>query len=227
MEELLAEFVGVLLGDGSIGIYGCRARGRLKKHYRVKITLNSEDDKDYADYLVDLIRRVFAINPIIRKRPGERALDIFIFNRSVVRRLLRMGLKRAPKWNRASVPKKFLVHRLASHVLRGYLDTDGCITIANNNGIRYPRIEMKISPYQMQGQLVSALKSLGFEPRVYAIGRGKVRVVLPGMKNLEKWHRNIGFSNKKNSMRAESFMSRRKIAGGGLPTQTRIAGSNF
>ncbi len=231
MDENLAEFVGVLLGDGSIGVYDCKANGKIKKQYRVKITLNSEDDAEYALYLEKQIFHLFCVKPLLRKRKGEKAIDLLIFNKRIVNFLLDMGMEKAPKWNRATVPNKFLHPTHAPSLLRGYVDTDGCVTIANNNGTRYPRIEMKICPSPMQNQLVSALVILGFKPRIHAIGKGKVRVVLAGLGNLKKWMKVVGFSNPKNIRRAESFLKNRidirKIAGDGLPTQTRISGPNF
>jgi len=32
-EEKIAEFIGIMLGDGNIGIYDCKCEGRIKKHY--------------------------------------------------------------------------------------------------------------------------------------------------------------------------------------------------
>ncbi|MFA5076862.1 MAG: LAGLIDADG family homing endonuclease [Candidatus Micrarchaeia archaeon] len=205
MSAKLAELIGVLLGDGSIGIYDCVVNGKLKKHYRIKITLNSTDDRDYAIYLKMQIEHLLGTTPIMRKRPNENTLDLFIFKRRIIRNLIQMGLRTAPKWNRARVPQEFLSLKSLPALLRGYMDTDGCVTVANNNGIRYPRIEMKICPSPMQKQLILGLRRLGFSPRVYSIGRGKVRVVLAGTANLRKWNERIGFSNAKNISRYESF----------------------
>lgn len=211
MDSNLAEFVGVLLGDGSIGVYNCKANGKTKKQYRVKITLNSEDDSEYAVYLEKLAYYLFGVKPLVRKRRGEKTVDLLVFNKQIVNYLLGIGLKKAPKWNRAIVPSEFMNCLYAPKVLRGYADTDGCVTIANNNGTRYPRIEMKICPSPMQNQLVSALAALGFEPKVYKIGNGKVRVVLAGIDNLKKWMKVVGFSNPKNIRRAESFLEKKQM----------------
>ncbi len=64
-----AELVGILLGDGSISIY--------KRHYRVKVTLNSEDDLEYAHYVNKLFLDVLDTEPIIKFRKGEKTVDLF------------------------------------------------------------------------------------------------------------------------------------------------------
>ena len=86
---------------------------------------------------------------------------------------------------------------LGKYVLRGYFDTDGCVAITNNNGTIYPRLEMKIMPSPMKQQLQELLNMYGFKYGVYEIGRGEVRIQMNGKKQLEKWKKEIGFSNKK------------------------------
>jgi len=123
--------------------------------------------------------------------------------------LLDQGMVLAPKWGRAMVPERFMVPPLDKLVIRGYMDTDGCVAAVNNNGIRYPRIEMKICPSPMQKQLIQILEQNGFEPQINKLDKGKVRVVLAGLRNLWKWNESIGFSNSRNIRVAESFLTKK------------------
>lgn len=107
-----------------------------------------------------------------------------------------------------NIPERFIGEDYSRFVLRGYMDTDGCICAVNNNGNRYPRIEMKISPSPMQGQLIELPVRNGFRPQVSRLDRGKVRVTLAGLENLERWNQRIGFSNPRNQMVADSFLRR-------------------
>ncbi len=207
MESELAEFVGILLGDGSLGIYRSTPHGKEKFQHRIKITLNSEKDAEYSMYVANLFRLIFNKSPKITKRKGEKTLDLYLLGRAPLRFLLEQGLVLAPKWNRAVVPSRFLIPPLDKLVVRGYMDTDGCICVVNNNGIRYPRIEMKISPSPMQMQLIEILRNNGFEPQINKLERGKVRVVLAGRKNLKTWVSTIGFSNERNIKIADSFLT--------------------
>ncbi|MFH0884084.1 MAG: hypothetical protein V1861_00045 [Candidatus Micrarchaeota archaeon] len=206
MERKFAELIGILLGDGSLGIYSSKPNGITKTQYRIKVTVNSEKDARYSVYISNLFFEVFGANPLIRKRKECRALDICLFGRKHLELLTREGLVLAPKWQRAVIPSRFLNPPLDRLVLRGYMDTDGCIAAVDNNGIRYPRIEMKISPSPMQGQLIEILKRNGFRPQINRLERGKVRVALSGMANLAKWSEDIGYSNERNLWVARSFL---------------------
>ena len=206
MDTDLAEFVGILLGDGSLGIYHSRAGSRLLVQHRIKITLNSIKDAAYSHYVASLIESIFGKKPKFHKRKGINAVDVYLLGENNLLFLTDLGMVLSPKWNRAIVPEKFMISPLDKLVIRGYMDTDGCIAAVNNNGIRYPRIEMKISPSPMQPQLIQILKNNGFKPQVNRLEKGKVRVVLAGMGNLRKWVDSIGFSNSRNLIVADSFL---------------------
>ncbi|MDD9953625.1 MAG: hypothetical protein OXR66_04775 [Candidatus Woesearchaeota archaeon] len=202
MDEKWAEFVGILLGDGSIAV---RPSKKYSTFYCVKVTLDSREVA-YRKYVAALFYELLGVKPKIQKRPGQNAVDIVIYQKGVVEILLKIGLKRAPKWKRAVVPLTCMNKELGKYVLRGYFDTDGSVVIANNNGTRYPRLEMKISPSPMQKQLLQLLNLYEFHYGVYDIGRGKVRVQMNGKKAVEKWYNLIGFSNEKHRLKAESFL---------------------
>ncbi len=62
----LAEFMGILFGDGHVG------------KYQTTITLDSLTDADYAGYVRWLIQEQFHVVPHTRKRKGARAVEICI-----------------------------------------------------------------------------------------------------------------------------------------------------
>lgn len=199
----LAEFIGILLGDGSL----CLKNVNSKCHNRLKITLDSNSDKEYISYVSNLIEGIFKLKPHIKKRKNENAVDIFIFNKNIISFLINeIGLQLSPKWNRAVVPSAFLNDNLDLLVMRGYFDTDGALVTTNNNGTIYPRLEMKVCPSPMQSQFVSILKKYNFKFGAYQIGKGKVRIQLNGKVQLENWIRLVGFSNQKNSDKIKRFL---------------------
>lgn len=206
MDEELAELIGILLGDGSIGIYTSRAGKRILTQYRIKVTLNSIKDREYSFYVARLFEIVFGKSSRIRKRGDENAVDVYLLGERYLSYIIEIGMALAPKWERAVVPSRFMAAPLDKLVIRGYMDTDGCVCAVNNNGIRYPRIEMKISPSPMQAQLIGILSNNGFRPQVNRLEKGKVRVVLAGMGNLKRWNETIGFSNPRNQKMADSFL---------------------
>jgi hypothetical protein len=186
MNKDIAEFVGILLGDGSID---------TKYQNRVQITLNKAEI-EYANYIIELARRNFKVKPLLRFRKVECALDIKIFNKKFIEFLTnKIGLVPAPKWGRAVIPDAFMEEHLARYVLRGYFDTDGSVIITNNNGTLYPRLEMKICPSPMCASFVKILNTSGFRFGAYQIGNGETRIQMNGQSQLQKWITTIGFSN--------------------------------
>jgi hypothetical protein len=202
----LAEFVGILLGDGSIGIYECKSGGRTRIQHKLQISTNSVNDKEYILYLERTIEELFGIKPKKFFRKGENTCDVRLFHRDIIKFVLNdVGMMISPKWKRAKIPEFYLNNELELLVLRGYLDTDGCVTITNNNGILYPQIEMKICPSPMQNQFIDILKRRGFRFQVNDIGKGKVRIRLNGKKQVYKWNKEIGFSNPKHAKKLLNF----------------------
>ncbi len=194
----LAEFVGILLGDGSIGIYKCKSSEGEKLQYKLQISTNSIDDIEYISYLESIIEDLFGIKPKKFFRKGENTCDIRVFHREIIKFVLDdLGMAISPKWNRAKIPKYYLKNNLELMVLRGYFDTDGCVTVTNNNGTLYPQLEMKVCPSPMQNQFLTILKRRGFRFQVNDIGKGKIRIRLNGKEQAEKWINEIGFSNPK------------------------------
>lgn len=200
-DGLWAELVGILLGDGSLHI-----KNRNGSQTRLKITCNSIDDSEYVLYLEKLISLLFNCKPQIRYRTSENAVDVQIFKRKHVEFVVdKLGLKLSPKWNHATIPTYFLQRRLSKYVVRGYFDTDGSVVIANNNGTKYPRIEMKICPSPMQEQFVKILIDHKLKFGTYKIGNGMIRVQLNGKDNLHQWMKAIGSSNPKHIRKSFMF----------------------
>ena len=196
--EELAEFVGIMLGDGYIS---------YPKNQRIKISFNSIDDKDYLHFVKNICSQLFDSNIIIKYRRNENTSELFMFKRKTIDFIIdKIGLLPSPKWERARIPNWIFDQNLERFVLRGYFDTDGCVVITDNNGTRYPRLEMKVSPSPMQNQFVKILNQLGFNFGVYNIGKGKVRIQINGEKELAKWNKLVGFSNPKHQRKCDSFI---------------------
>ncbi|MDD3346037.1 MAG: LAGLIDADG family homing endonuclease [Candidatus Omnitrophica bacterium] len=114
--ELLAEFIGIMLGDGGMS------------KYQVHITFNREQDKEYADYVGNIVTKLFSVPSIIVSGgENDKGDDIVISSRNLVEYLQITGLREGDKIrNKARVPSwiacsdKYIVA-----CLRGLIDTDG------------------------------------------------------------------------------------------------------
>ena len=205
MNKELAEFVGILLGDGSID---------NKRQYRIQITLN-KTDLEYAKYIINIINKISDVKIFLKSRKNENALDIQIFSKRFVNFLVDdIGMVPSPKWNRAVIPNVFLNNRFEKYVLRGYFDTDGSVVITNNNGVLYPRLEMKICPSPMRDSFIEILNRLGFKFGVYCIENNRTRLQMNGQGQLHKWLKEVGIKNPRYLRKAV------KIARGGFEPPT-------
>jgi intein/homing endonuclease len=126
---LLSEFVGIVLGDGSI----C-------SDYQVRIYFNAKTDSLYIDFVRDMVFQLFAIDSTIALRP-KNTLELVISSRGVVRFLFELGLVKGNKIrNQIDIPS--WIFEKPDHVkacLRGLMDTDGGVYFHTHTtkGIKY------------------------------------------------------------------------------------------
>lgn len=210
-QEEIAEFIGIMLGDGCIGVYDCKSNGKTKKQYQLKVTLDSRN-KQYTEYVFNLMDIVLGVKPVIYFKTKENTVDIRIFRKEIFNYATKeLGLNLSPKWNKAKIPEKYQEGKLALFVLRGLFDTDGSVTIFNNNGRVYPRMEIKICPSPMQKQVIEILNNNDFSYRVEKLERGKIRIRLSGIKQLARWFSFVGSSNRRYIKRADVFLKKKVL----------------
>lgn len=211
MESKLAEFIGIMLGDGSIGIYDTKAGDKIKKHRVVKVTLDSRN-KQYIEYVSNLMEEILEIESRISFKKGQNAVDISTHRKDKLDYVLnKIGLKISPKWNRMEIPKKFMKRKFYPSLLRGLFDTDGSVTIFNNNGTIYPRIEIKICPSPAQNQFIEIIDVLDIKYTVQKLDKNKIRIRVSGVKELKKWFEVVGSSNQDYIKRAQPFLQKKPL----------------
>ncbi|KKT82526.1 MAG: hypothetical protein UW79_C0005G0051 [Candidatus Yanofskybacteria bacterium GW2011_GWA2_44_9] len=113
----LAEFFGILLGDGGIS------------RRQVTVTVHKIDDKKYADYIKNLIKRLFKIVPSFYLSKKDNVIDIVVSRSELVKFLVNSGLPigskvrhqvDVPQWIKRS-------DKFSASCIRGLFDTDGCL----------------------------------------------------------------------------------------------------
>jgi len=115
----LAEFVGILLGDGGI------------TPSQIKISLHKFDDRAFSFHVKHLIQKLFAINPAVYERKEENTIIIAISRTELVKYFNAMGLPIGNKVkHQVDVPIWIKRSRAFTRCcLRGLFDTDGCFYI--------------------------------------------------------------------------------------------------
>ena len=116
----LAEFFGVMIGDGGIN-----------NSWQANISLNSIKDKKYAAFVAGLCVKNFGVVPALRKRKTRNTLVVSLASTSVVEFLISEGLPKGNKLkNDLHIPDWILNNQLYSRsCVRGLMDTDGCLFI--------------------------------------------------------------------------------------------------
>lgn len=183
----LAELIGIEFGDGGIN-----------NLWQVVISLNSEADKEYAEYVRSLIQNLFNIEVTVRKRPNRNTLVLICSSMNLVDYLVTKGAARGnkilqsidmPKWIKGNqdYEKAFV---------RGLVDTDGCLfihkhrvgkSIYRNLGFCFTSFSKKLTL-----SVAQALTKFGIKPHITDSGR---RIYLYSQKSVEKYLNIFGSSN--------------------------------
>ena len=185
----LAEFVGIVLGDGGI------------TQYQVVITLHSKDDKEYGKFVTSLIKRLFDVPIGINYDKKDLAVDLTISRRKLVEFCLqRLGLKQGNKVKQqVDIPvwiKKNKLYSIAC--LRGLIDTDGCVFThyyrVNGKMYYYKKLAFSNRSKPILKSVYQFLRTLGMNPR---ITRDEKDVRLESIEDLRQYFSIVNSSNPK------------------------------
>jgi len=197
----LAEFFGILTGDGFMNIY-------RKYDYVIEIAGNKLSDKSYLKvYLTNLIKKLFNIIPRYIERNDQNSIYLRICSKAVFNYLLEKGFKKGrkgfigiPLWIREN--KEFM-----RYFVRGLFDTDGCISIKNKEGTKYPTISISSKSNKLLNIVRGYLEDRGINcvfmkqidnSRKYSHEVIRYKIEINGYKNLQVWFNLIKSSNDRN-----------------------------
>jgi len=193
----LAELIGIILGDGGI------------TDYQVKITQNKETDRDYSFHIVQLFKRLFGLDPVIRDDKYEKTRDIIISSKNLVEYLVTMGLKRGDKIrNQVDIPSWIKNNNnFKKTCLRGLVDTDGSFYIdihkIKNKHYFNPGLVFTTYSVPLFLSVKEILKSFGFNPT------GERRnLYLRRESEIIKYFQDIGSNNPKHIIKLRDFLKK-------------------
>lgn len=193
--DKLAEFIGIILGDGGVTIN------------QLRVTLNSIDDEPYSKYIVNMIFKLFGEYPMIQKRRGN-TLEVVISGRTLIEMIVKKGLVIGNKVvQNVGIPgwiSKSNSYRQS--VLRGLFDTDGSVYLDRHsfNGNSYKSICVAFTNYSpsLLGNINENLLHFGFSPTAST----KNRIMLRHRKEVLKFFREINPRNIKHKLRLKRFL---------------------
>lgn len=162
----LAEFFGIMIGDGGIN-----------NPWQANITLNAEADRNYAEYVVGLSKKLFGIVPGIVKRKNEKAIIISLASTSLVDYLVDRGLSRGNKLEQGLHIPEWIMQKPGYRIacMRGLIDTDGCLYIHRHTvaGKQYRNIGLCFCSHspELIAQASTIFEEFGIIPHISNQGR--------------------------------------------------------
>jgi len=197
LTEDLAEFLGIIVGDGYI---------RLRKPIWLSIECAAHERPFIDTNVVPLLKSIFNIEtrPRYFSRKGyNNTYGIVVCNRDLVHCLEKFDV--AVKHDIIDVPKVVLnskSKKIKSRFLRGYIDTDGCLSFISKNGkYTYPRLNVSSVSYELLFNTSKIFNELGFTGSFWKMKIGKksklplYRFEVKGPKMIDKWFTQIGTKN--------------------------------
>ena len=218
--ELLAEFLGILTGDGYANYHP------KSKQYRIQITGDSRYDREYLlNHVNKLINNLFHLKPSFYFKKNQNTMELVIRSKGLFNFLKLTGFKIGKKGN-IGVPEWVLnKHEYMTSFVKGLADTDGCITLKKRYRTvpYYPAIKIDSISHKLMSGVHRWLKN---EAELSAIISSRERfderwltatkiscVELNGVANLQKWMAEIGFSNPIKLKRAQEILKLNETEG--------------
>jgi len=188
----LAEFVGIMMGDGGI------------TKYQIKVSINREDDEEYGYFIENLIKKLFSV-PVARhycKDSLEMSLGVSrvelvkFCNR-------RLGLKIGNKLKQGLDIPMWIKNNMEfqKSCLRGLIDTDGCLFYERhkikNKIYSYKRLNFTSYSSSLRRSVFSIFKKLNMSPRI----RNNRSVQIENNEEINQYFDIIGTHNPKHKRR--------------------------
>lgn len=158
--EELAEFCGILLGDGGITKEQCF------------ITLNREADHEYIQFVSLLAENLFKEKPKVYQHKHDKAVVLYYNGISFIQFLISIGLKTGNKVRQqVGVPDWILSSPTYKKAcLRGLMDTDGGVFlhkyVVNNKTYYYKKINFTNRSMPLLQFAMNTLIELEFTPKI-------------------------------------------------------------
>lgn len=185
----LAEFIGIMLGDGGITSYA----------NQICITLNNRDDKGYIEFVSALIEKLFSRKPSIIDHKSAFASKILVSSMDLVDYLVSLGLKKGNKITlQVDIPDWIKNNKSYSIAcVRGLVDTDGCIFKhsykVNGKTYTYKKLSFVSYSQSMRRSVCKILKYIDIKSRLFSYRD----VRIDSQNDMKKYFKIIGSHNPK------------------------------
>ncbi len=212
----LAEFVGIVVGDGHVACRRSKPAQNHFTHYEMFIHGNIKDYDYYNEYVNNLAFALFNFKFTIKKLDYENTVFLNRDSKAVYSFLSKiMGIPH--KKDRVRVPKLIRKSKstIKSAFLRGLADADFTLTIRPKEGKHYPTVKGVAKSKGLIEDVCQILDELDikyckyldegfYEKRRKYYSRYCINV--NGIKNIKRWFQKIGFSNKRHVEKWKNYL---------------------
>jgi len=201
--ENLAEFVGIMLGDGNLHEY------QKNSIYQVRVFGHKNDDYEYiVDKVYSLFESLFNIEPSIYFKDGKKVIILSKQSKNLNYTLKFFGLRPGNKIdNGSSIPEWIFDNKnYLKACIRGLVDTDGSI-YPKTRKHKTPTIWFSNASPGIRRDFNKALKRLGYRLSKWTSKKNRrcQCCSIGSSKEVWRYYQEIGFSNPKHQQRFKEF----------------------
>ncbi len=191
----LARFIGIMLGDGGI-----------RSKYQFTVSFNYKTDREFAEYVARLIKRLFNVGYKIIREKDNLGADIIVSSVGVVDFLLKQGLKAGNKIkNQIDIPAWIKKNKDFSKAsVCGLVDTDGSLYChrykVNNKWYEYLKLDFTSCSKPLLRSVYAILSDLGIKSSLKG-----VHITVSAKSDVNRYLATVGSSNTKFLYRWKRF----------------------
>ena len=181
----LAKFIGIMLGDDGI-----------RNKYQFTVSFNYKTDREFAEHVGRLIKRLFAVEHIISKKKDSLGADIIISSANVINFLLEQGLQIGNKVrNQVDIPEWIKSDtEFQKACLCGLVDTDGSLYChrykVNNKWYEYLKLDFTSCSKPLLRSAYTIFSNLGIKSSL----KGE-HITVSAKADVNKYFATVGSSN--------------------------------
>ena len=193
--EELAEFMGIMLGDGCI-----------RNPWQAGVSFNQHGDRPHAEFIRTLIKQLFGLDAAYYIRPSSA--DLIISSAALVSFLQEQGFPKGSKCETLTQVPRWIqeAQNLRNACLRGLMDTDGCVFRhryrINGKEYSYPKLAFAAAIPCLTQFVLENLQALDIPAYVHQQGQ---RVFVYSRKAVVRYFKVIGTHNPRYRQRFEEY----------------------
>ncbi len=209
--EDLAEFFGILSGDGYMNEYPKR------QEYVIEISGNKLKDFEYLNNFVSpLIKTLFNIEPKFYKTINQNTIFLRISSKGIFH-FLRIAEFLPGRKKEIAPPHWITENKLFfKRFVRGFFDTDGYLCLKNKEGKKYPVAGLTSKSRTLIQEIKSLLEKFEISSCIvpqknfgdrYEKESIVYKLQISGKKNIINLYREIGSNNNRNIIKFQEFFN--------------------